>query len=246
MSYARAMLGTYPREFGLDTGRLAATIDALSACAQACTACADDCLSEQNVADLVKCIHVCPDCADVCTATLRMLSRQTGYDANLTRPQLQARVAACTSGGTNAGARPDARALPGLRSGLPPLRAGLQPAARGHGLSLTRWHGARPPHGGRGGAGRPAGLQTGCRTLTAWAERPSWRATSGSWTPAANNSAARSRRAWSGSRPCRAAGGERRLACRRSSPAEQPSTDSVRASRNPTPKAPSRSRAPRR
>ena len=99
MSYARAMLDTNPREFSLDAGRLAATIDALSDCAQACTACADDCLSEQNVADLVKYIRICLDCADVCTATLRVLSRQTGYDANLTRPQLQACVAACASCG---------------------------------------------------------------------------------------------------------------------------------------------------
>ena len=87
MSYAKRMLDTCPRDFNLDASVLAATIDALSDCAQACTACADDCLSDQNVADLVKCIRVCLDCADVCTATLRVLSRQTGYDANLTRPQ---------------------------------------------------------------------------------------------------------------------------------------------------------------
>jgi Domain of Unknown Function (DUF326) len=35
----------------------------------------------------------------VCTATLRMVSRQTEYDANLTRLQLQACVAACTNCG---------------------------------------------------------------------------------------------------------------------------------------------------
>jgi hypothetical protein len=31
---------------------LAAAIEALGDCAQVCTACADDCLSEQNVAEL--------------------------------------------------------------------------------------------------------------------------------------------------------------------------------------------------
>jgi hypothetical protein len=76
---------------------LAATIDALSDRAQACTACADDCLSEPQEAELVKCIRLCLDCADICTATLWVVSRQTEYDANLTRPQLQACVAACTS-----------------------------------------------------------------------------------------------------------------------------------------------------
>jgi hypothetical protein len=99
MSYAKQLLDTYPRDFNLDADRLATTIDALSDCAQACTACADDCLSEQQVAELVKCIRLNLDCADVCSATLRVLSRQTEYDANLTRPQLQACVAACTSCG---------------------------------------------------------------------------------------------------------------------------------------------------
>ena len=97
MSYAKQMLDTYPRDFNLDADQLAATIDALSDCAQACTACADDCLSEEMVADLVKCIRTCLDCADICTATLRVASRQTEYDANITRPQLEACVAVCRS-----------------------------------------------------------------------------------------------------------------------------------------------------
>jgi hypothetical protein len=53
MSYAKQLPDTYPPDFNVDAGLLAATIDALSDCAQACTACADDCLSEQNVAELV-------------------------------------------------------------------------------------------------------------------------------------------------------------------------------------------------
>ncbi|HJW62708.1 MAG TPA: hypothetical protein VJ849_04360, partial [Actinomycetes bacterium] len=93
MSYAKQMLDTYPRDVNLDTGQLAATIDALSDCAQACTACADDCLSEETVAELTKCIRLNLDCADVCTATLRVVSRQSDYDANLTRPLLEACVA---------------------------------------------------------------------------------------------------------------------------------------------------------
>jgi uncharacterized protein DUF326 len=99
VSYAKQMLDTYPCDFNLDADLLASTIDALSDCAQACTACADDCLSEQQVAELAKCIRLNLDCADICTTTLRVASRQTDYDANLTRPQLQACVAACTSCG---------------------------------------------------------------------------------------------------------------------------------------------------
>jgi hypothetical protein len=108
---ARQLLDTHPRDFNLDPPGAGRPIDALSDCAQACTACADDCLSEPQVApraaprperglaELVKCIRLCLDCADICTATLRVVSRQTQYDANLTRPQLLACVAACTSRG---------------------------------------------------------------------------------------------------------------------------------------------------
>jgi hypothetical protein len=99
MSYARPLLDTYPRTFNVDAGVLAATIDALSDCAQACTACADDCLSEEMVAELVKCIRLCLDCADVCTATLRVVSRQTEYDANVTRSLLEACTVVCRSCG---------------------------------------------------------------------------------------------------------------------------------------------------
>jgi ferredoxin len=79
MSYAGQRLDTYPRTFTLDARVPAITIDALIECAQACTADAD--LSEQNVAELVKCIRLCLDCSDVCTATARVASRQTEYHA---------------------------------------------------------------------------------------------------------------------------------------------------------------------
>jgi uncharacterized membrane protein len=97
MSYAKQLLDTYPRDVNLDADLLAATIDALSDCAQACIADADDDLSEQNIAEMVKCIRLCLDCADVCAATLRVVSRQTEYDANVTRPLLEACVATCKS-----------------------------------------------------------------------------------------------------------------------------------------------------
>src|SRR5690348_3427499 len=38
MSYAKALLDTYPRTFDVDAAVLAATIEALNDCAQACTA----------------------------------------------------------------------------------------------------------------------------------------------------------------------------------------------------------------
>ena len=99
MSYARQMLDTYPGTFPADAGRLAATIDALTDCAQACAADVDADLSEQNVTEMVKCIRLCLDCADICTATAGITSRQTEYAADVTRPLLQACVAICRSCG---------------------------------------------------------------------------------------------------------------------------------------------------
>jgi hypothetical protein len=102
-----AMLKTYPAEINLDRERLAATIDALIACSQACTACADACLSEKMVAELTKCIRTNLDCADICATTARGLSRHTGYDANISRALLQACVTACKSCGDECASHAD-------------------------------------------------------------------------------------------------------------------------------------------
>jgi hypothetical protein len=91
------MLRTYPNTINLDRETLAATIDTLIACSEACTACADACLSEEMVAELTKCIRTNLDCADVCATTARVLSRHTGYDANLSRSMLEACVTTCRS-----------------------------------------------------------------------------------------------------------------------------------------------------
>ena len=99
MSYAREMLDTYPSSASADAEVLAAAIDALSDCAQACTADVDADLSEQNLAEMVTCIRLCLNCADICTATLGVASRQAQYDANTTKPLLQACVAICRSCG---------------------------------------------------------------------------------------------------------------------------------------------------
>jgi Domain of Unknown Function (DUF326) len=99
MSYARQLLDTYPGTLNADAGVLAATLDALSDCAQACLADADDDLREQDLTEMVKCIRLCWDCADVCTATLGLVSRQTAYDASVTKPLLEACIATCKSCG---------------------------------------------------------------------------------------------------------------------------------------------------
>jgi hypothetical protein len=133
MSYAKQLLDTYPRTFNVDAGVLAAAIDALNDCAQACTADADDDMSEQNVTEMVKCIRLCLDCADVCTATVGVTSRQTDYDANVTKPLLEACVATCKSCGDECERHAQIHEhCRGLRRGLPALRAGLPGAVGRH------------------------------------------------------------------------------------------------------------------
>jgi hypothetical protein len=93
------MLESYPKSINLDRAKLAAGIDAVIACSEACTACADACLSEDMVAELTKCIRTNLDCADICATTARVLSRHTGYDANISRTLLEACMTACASCG---------------------------------------------------------------------------------------------------------------------------------------------------
>ena len=109
------MIESHPGSIDLDHELLAAALNALVACSQTCTACADACLSEDSVAELTTCIRTDLDCADICAATARVLSR----------PQLRRRVLA---------ARRHARALPDLRGGLPGVPAGLPGPARQHRL----------------------------------------------------------------------------------------------------------------
>lgn len=95
MTFATEMIRTTPAPTGYDADDLAACIDACFACAQACTACADACLAEEMVADLRRCITTDLACADLCAATGRILSRQTGYDPQITRAALVACRDAC-------------------------------------------------------------------------------------------------------------------------------------------------------
>ena len=98
MANAAAMLQTHPNPMDGDASRLGTAIERLLECASTCTQCADACLSEGNP-DLAKCIRLNLDCADICNAMSRVVSRQTEYDAEVTRPLLEACMAACRSCG---------------------------------------------------------------------------------------------------------------------------------------------------
>ena len=99
MSYARQLLDSYQGTLNVDVTLLAAAIDAISDCAQACIADTDADLGEQDVTEMARCIRLCLDCIDVCTATAGVLSRQTAYDPVVTRPLLEACIAICRSCG---------------------------------------------------------------------------------------------------------------------------------------------------
>jgi hypothetical protein len=99
MSYARRLLDTYPRTVALDADILAAAIDALNDCAQACVADVDADLSASNITDMVTCIRLCLQCADVCTATARVASGPGEYEDGVIRPLLEACVASCMACG---------------------------------------------------------------------------------------------------------------------------------------------------
>jgi hypothetical protein len=102
MTAAAEMIRSYPADLGgVDRDALIRCIEECMSCGQACTACADACLSESDdqLPMLRKCIRADEDCADMCNATARLLSRHTGYDADVTRTVLQACITVCRSCG---------------------------------------------------------------------------------------------------------------------------------------------------
>jgi hypothetical protein len=90
-----AILGTHPRALIADLGVLANCVDECGECAAICTICADACLAEDDVRDLVRCIRLCLDCADACVDAGRILSRQTDPDPGTQRAAVEACLAAC-------------------------------------------------------------------------------------------------------------------------------------------------------
>lgn len=99
MSYARQLLDLKPVSSGIEAGTLAAAIDALNDCAQACTADTDADLAEHNVVEMVACIRLCMDCADLCATAAAITSRQSSYDPAVLRPLLEACAASCKNCG---------------------------------------------------------------------------------------------------------------------------------------------------
>src|SRR5438105_12632643 len=94
MTHAREMLASSPAHIpGVDVTLLADAALAAFDCAQTCTACANACLGEAQVQELVRCIRLNLHCADLCDTTGRLISRQENPE--LPRAILQACVLVC-------------------------------------------------------------------------------------------------------------------------------------------------------
>jgi hypothetical protein len=92
---AEAILKTHARRLIADVTVLGRCLDECGACQASCTICADACLAEDAVRDLVHCIRLCLDCADACAAAVGILGRQTDPHPPTQLNTLEACLAAC-------------------------------------------------------------------------------------------------------------------------------------------------------
>lgn len=128
MTHAEEMLRTYPADLaGTDRDALARSIGQCVDCAQTCTACADACLRRRepgqvhpHLPGLRRHLRRYRPGAVPAYRVRRQPHPRHAPSVRDRLPVLRRRVRA---------ARPDARALPGLRAGLPALRASLSGAA---------------------------------------------------------------------------------------------------------------------
>jgi hypothetical protein len=67
----------------MDQERIASCIEACNEAAEACEYCADACLDEDGVDDLVECIRLDRDCADLCRLVAAFLARGSTFSAAL-------------------------------------------------------------------------------------------------------------------------------------------------------------------
>src|ERR671912_446974 len=95
MTHARQMIETNPSDLAVEEEALVECIEACYDGPEACAACADACLGEEDVQMLARCIRLDLDCADVCDATGKILSRQTAFEPQMARAALDACAQAC-------------------------------------------------------------------------------------------------------------------------------------------------------
>jgi hypothetical protein len=93
--HAQEIIATHPQVRGAVNAALIRAIEECYDCGQTCTSCADACLGEESVRDLVQCVRTCLDCADLCLTTGTLASRRTGSNETVLRVMLEACALAC-------------------------------------------------------------------------------------------------------------------------------------------------------
>lgn len=100
MNLIETMMRNHPQADLQHDEHYATVVQALSTCAEICTSCADACLAENgDTSRLRRCIRLNLDCVDVCTATMRLVVRQTDTPSEILHAQLHACIVACQACG---------------------------------------------------------------------------------------------------------------------------------------------------
>lgn len=94
-----AMIAAHPHVRGATNDILVHAVEKAIDCAETCRSCADACLGESMVADLVQCIRLNLDCADVCAATGAVAARRSGSNEALIVAMLRTCADACRACG---------------------------------------------------------------------------------------------------------------------------------------------------
>ena len=88
--HIQSMISTHPHVQGSTNDALIRAVEAAYDCAATCRICADACLGEAMVADLVQCIRLTLDCADLCASAGAVGARRTGSNEAVIKALLEA------------------------------------------------------------------------------------------------------------------------------------------------------------
>ena len=89
------MMKQHPEATKVDLDALVECIERCSAWEAACVSCADACLREAGVQQLVDCIRLNLDCADLCGVPVRLLSRHSSREPRVLHDALLACIVGC-------------------------------------------------------------------------------------------------------------------------------------------------------
>lgn len=95
MTSLSEMIAAHPHVRGATNDPLERAAELAAECAAICRSCADACLGEAEVADLIQCIRLNLDCADLCAAFAALAARRSGGNVPVIDIAAQACEAAC-------------------------------------------------------------------------------------------------------------------------------------------------------